>query len=203
MTTQAAVLEPSRNRETSVRATTDRTDRTGRAERAARARRLSRWVVGAAVLAIAATLLVGWVSAARAATTDRLELLNARLDERVGAVDATSVRLDTVIVVAQNVREASAGSDPAALATLDASIRSAEAVVDQRVTTQAAVTVPQAEMLMEKAARMEQALALAGTDLRTAVGMVRSGRGDGPIRMFDIPGADQRPAPSGLGVVQP
>ncbi|WP_460702512.1 hypothetical protein [Myceligenerans halotolerans] len=141
-------------------------------------RALARWVVGVMILAIVMTLLVGWVSQARAATTDRLEVLNARIDERVAAGRATSERLTTVIVVARNVRADSAGADPEARATLDAAIHAAEGIVGQHVTTQEPATVPQAEMLVEQAVIMEEALALAMTDLRTAVDRVRVSQGD-------------------------
>jgi hypothetical protein len=139
---------------------------------------LRRWLAGATVLALVTVLLTGWVSNARAATTDRLAALNARIDERVNAGRATAERLTTVVVVARNVRAHSAGADPTARARLDAAIRSAEAVLVQRITTQAPATVPQAEMLVEQAGVMEEALVLATMDLRTAVDRVRVSRGD-------------------------
>lgn len=165
---QAAVLEPSRTGTTSVRVDSGRTAR----------RVLARWVGGATILAIVMALLVGWVSQARATTTDRLAVLNERIDERIAAGRATSERLATVIVVARNVRADSADADPEARATLDAAIRAAEGIVGQHVTTQEPATVPQAEMLVEQAVIMDEALALAMTDLRTAVDRVRVSRGE-------------------------
>lgn len=168
MTTQAGVLEQSSTETVSVR------PRSGTAS----SRVLGRWIAGVAVLAIMAALLVGWVNQARAATTDRLETLSAQIDERVAAGRASSDRLASMISTARNVQADSAEADPATRDTLDAAIRSAETIVDQHLTTQDPATVPQAEMLMEQAGHMEEALALAATDLRTAVDRVRVSRGD-------------------------
>ncbi|MBE1877383.1 hypothetical protein [Myceligenerans pegani] len=177
MTTQAVVLEPFGTGTRSVRTDTN-TATDFRTAARTRARTLWRWAAGFAALAIMTALLVGWVGQARAATTDRLAVLNARIDERVSAGRAMSERLATVIVVARNVQANSAGADPDARAALDAAIRSAEGIVGQRVTTQAPATVPQAEMLVEQATLMADALALTTMDLRTAVDRVRVSRGD-------------------------
>ncbi|RPF22621.1 hypothetical protein [Myceligenerans xiligouense] len=217
MTTQATVLEPDttgplepdRTGTISVRVDTSDAARTGSGDAVAagedgtaRGRLLRRCAAGATVLAILTALLVGWVSQARADTTDRLETLNARIDERVVAGRATAERLATVIVVARNVRAASSDADPEARATLDAAIRSAEGVVGQRVTTQEPATVPQAEMLVEQAGLMQQALALATTDLRTAVDLVLVSRGDLPSEMHHAP-ADEEGASVLTAVARP
>lgn len=153
-----------------------------------RRRAVHRWAAGAALLAMVGALLVGWVSQARAATTDRLEVLTGTIDERVTAGRAVSERLSTVIVVARDVRADPAQADPDALDMLDAAIRSAEGVVGQRVTTQQPATVPQAEMLAEQAALVEQTLAVATSDLRTAVDRVRVSRGEPRTGVPEFPG---------------
>lgn len=209
MTLQTAVLEPSGTETPSESIEAGSVAGSGPGDvvpvsrgGAAVGRVLRRCAAAATVLAIVTAVLVGWVSQARATTTDRLEVLNARIDERVVAGRATAERLATVIVVARNVRSNATHADPDARATLDAAIRSAEGIVGQRVTTQEPDTVPQAEMLVQQAALMEQALALATTDLRAAVDEVRVSR-DGVRPAASGPSGEQDEAGILMAVARP
>ena len=139
-------------------------------------------------LGLTGAVLTGWMGAARAASTDRLHTLNTELDQRVSATESTSDQLETVIVVARNIRSVSHGASSESRATLDAAVRSAEAVAEQRLTTQEPDSIAQAEMLVEQAAAMEQAIALTTTDLRTAVERVRLSRDGAQPARFELVG---------------
>lgn len=148
-----------------------------------RRRAYRRWLAAVVLLGVAGAVFAGWTAAARAATTDRLETLAVQLDEQVRGTRVTSERLVAVIAVAQNAQANAVGADPAARATLDEAIRSAESVLEQRLTTREPGSVAQAEMLVRQASGMEESLELATADLRTAVDRVRVDRDDvRPVR---------------------
>ncbi|GAA1852218.1 hypothetical protein [Myceligenerans crystallogenes] len=171
-------------------------------------RRVHRWIVIGVVLAVAGTALTGWMGAAQAATTDQLQALRGRLGERVEVTRATSAQLDAAIEVARGVREDAAGLGRAERAELGEAIRSAEAIAGQRLTTQEPGTVAQAEMLVRQAGLLEETLALAAEDLRTAVDQVRvhqvrAGRAGAGAGEAGFRSAGYRPGVGATAVAQP